>query len=285
LGVVGGLGPLASAEFVKTLYEVHRFSREQDALRCVLLSDPRVPDRTEAILSGNEAEVGEWLVDALERLREFGAQRFVIACVTMHHFLDHLPAHLRARVVSLVDLTVDQLAASGGRWLMLSTLGTRSAGVFQRHPRWREVEAHVVWLRDEDQARLHEVIYRMKQHGDAGEVRALCEQWLGADGYRADGFIAGCTELHLLTRHLYREAPERPLRSIDPLFLVAQRAPALLAVTRGAMSLKDVTSHASPSMGGGAHEGSVMGADAGTAGPVAPSSLSPGAGPRVEAAG
>ena len=46
LGILGGMGPLTSAEFLKTIYEVNISGPEQDAPACVLYSDPSVPDRT-----------------------------------------------------------------------------------------------------------------------------------------------------------------------------------------------------------------------------------------------
>ena len=48
LGIVGGLGPLASAEFLKTLYEENPFEVEQEGPACLLLSDPNVPDDNRA---------------------------------------------------------------------------------------------------------------------------------------------------------------------------------------------------------------------------------------------
>ena len=53
LGVVGGAGPLASAEFIKTIYECSLGEREQEAPVVLLYSDPTFPDRTEALLAGD----------------------------------------------------------------------------------------------------------------------------------------------------------------------------------------------------------------------------------------
>lgn len=53
LGVLGGMGPLASAEFVNTVYRLNMTEPEQQAPALVLRSDPSIPDRTAAILSGD----------------------------------------------------------------------------------------------------------------------------------------------------------------------------------------------------------------------------------------
>ena len=228
LGIVGGLGPLASAEFLKTLYEENPVEVEQDAPSCVLLSDPSVPDRTEAILRGEEEPVVRWLESALSGMQSLGARRVVIACITMHHFLERVPAPLRELTVSLVDLTLDEVIASGGRWLLLTSQGTRSSGVFERSKRWRAAEPHLVWPGPAEQRELHDAIYRLKRHGEVAEAVALCERLVGSEASGVDGFIAGCTELHLVTRHPLLKAGHARPRAIDPLLLVARRMPTLV---------------------------------------------------------
>ncbi|HEX6199842.1 MAG TPA: aspartate/glutamate racemase family protein, partial [Thermoanaerobaculia bacterium] len=99
LGIVGGMGPVASAGFLATLYRLDLPEREQDAPGCILLSDPTFPDRTEAILRGETGELAERLADAVAALLELGAARVVIACVTIHRVLPELPGDLRRRVV------------------------------------------------------------------------------------------------------------------------------------------------------------------------------------------
>ena len=107
LGVLGGMGPLSSAEFVRTIYEHARGAREQDDPVVFLYSDPTLPDRTEAFLGGREEQVLAPLQAALGRLVEMGAERLVVCCMTAHHVFPGLPAELRARLVSLVDVAVE----------------------------------------------------------------------------------------------------------------------------------------------------------------------------------
>lgn len=227
LGIVGGMGPLASAELVGTIYRQNLHRREQLAPRCLLLSDPTFPDRTEAILRGSAeglAELGRRLADAVESLLGQGADRVVIACFTIHRVLGELPEELRRRVVSLVDLVVEELSADPGTpRLLLVTTGSRRGGVFTSHPGWPAVAASVRELSEGDQEELHDLLYRLKSGEDPASavprIAALEER------YGAEGSIFGCTELHLLQRHL---DPERRQRVIDPLWTVARRIDAIL---------------------------------------------------------
>lgn len=228
LGIVGGMGPLASAELLATLYRLNLPAREQDAPRCVLLSDPAFPDRTEAILRGETAELARRLTEAVASLVELGAARVAIACFTVHRVLPELPEALRVKVVSLVDLVVEELLAEAARGvgphLLLATTGSYRGGVFTGHPRWPEVAGSVRLLGEPDREALHERLYRLKR-GESPErtvsfVRELRER------YGAEGAVFGCTELHLLQRHL-GEADRAGV--VDPLTTLARRFDEIVA--------------------------------------------------------
>jgi aspartate racemase len=228
LGILGGMGALASAEFLSTLYRLHATAREQEAPRCILLSDPSFPDRTEAILTGAEEPVGRLLAQALETLYAAGADRIVIACVTLHHFLSRVPASLRRGVISLPDLAMERLAVSAGRHLLLASSGTRAARIFERHPRWPEVAGRIVMPEAGDQEELHRWLYRLKASEDGG-----CVDWLRElrEKYQATGLVLACTELHLLHRASGAAPPlAAALQTVltDPLLLAAESLSSLL---------------------------------------------------------
>ena len=228
LGVLGGMGPLASAEFVHTIYRLHAGEPEQRAPALVLHSDPSIPDRTAAILAGDTRELAARLAAALAALAASGVQRIVIACVTVHQVLPEVPEPLRERVVSLLDLAIDELRAAGGPHLLLATTGTRRARIFERHPRWGEVAARVRYLEEADQHHLHEWIYRVKQ----GEPVEPMLPWLESlpGRYGVQGLLFGCTELHLCHRPLARRGGGgTPLRIVDPLLAAARDLDRLLA--------------------------------------------------------
>ena len=93
LGIVGGLGPLASAEFLKTVYEYGIGEYEQDAPIVLMYSDPTFPDRTDSFLAGESELLLAKLTAALQCLSDAGASRFVICCMTIHYLLSRLPPH------------------------------------------------------------------------------------------------------------------------------------------------------------------------------------------------
>lgn len=229
VGILGGLGPLASAEFVKTIYEQCQVEREQETPRVVLYSDPSFPDRTQASLNGGDDELLERLVNALTQLQQMGVSRFVICCVTIHHLLPRVPADLHARTISLLDVIFDTVAASRKRHLLLCTTGARQLRIYEKHERWRD-NAHLFVLPDEmDQPDVHRLIYRIKQNQNVAEERHCVESLL--DKYGVDSFIAGCTEFHLLAKQF-------GARCIDPLIEIAKDLAHSKALATVGMSTK-----------------------------------------------
>jgi aspartate racemase len=217
LGVVGGLGPLASAEFLKTIYEYGLGEREQSAPAVLMLSDPSFPDRTQTLLDGGDELLLGRLADALGRLSEMGVSQVVICCITLHHVVPRLPAHMRARVVSLLDVIFDSVKQSRSEHLLVCTTGTRRLGVFQRHECWERTKSYFVLPDEKDQAAIHDLIYRVKRNEDLDELAPLLDALLSK--YGVGSFIAGCTEIHLLAKRFLRESGRQ---CIDPLIIIAQ---------------------------------------------------------------
>ncbi|MFL6253447.1 MAG: aspartate/glutamate racemase family protein [Pyrinomonadaceae bacterium] len=222
LGVLGGLGPLASAEFVKTVYERSLGAREQDGPALLLYSDPSFPDRTEALLAGDYEHLLARLTAALEWMRDNHAARVVICCLTIHHLLPRLAPELRARVVSLLDVIFAAVLQSRQRHLLLCTTGARRLELFHSHPQWSAASEFLVWPDEADQRVVHEeLIYQIKKNRDPAELLPLVAGL--AAKYDTTSFVAGCTEFHLLAKRLRDSASQYShLNCLDPLSLIAE---------------------------------------------------------------
>jgi len=221
LGILGGMGPLASAEFLKTVYEMNVDECEQTAPICILASDPTFPDRTQAVLDGDNEAIVSHLEQWLSRLLQQGCSRVVVTCITAHHFLQKISPTLRADVISLVDVLFEELIGTDQRHLLLCTNGTRASKILQRDVRWPQVASSIVLLDEEDQAKTHDLIYQIK----INEVRSCPEKFLGhlAEKYAVESFVAGCTEVHLLNKRVTGGGQKDcPYRFVDPLMKLAR---------------------------------------------------------------
>jgi aspartate racemase len=221
LGVVGGIGPLASAEFVKTIYERGIGEQEQDAPKVLMHSDPTFPDRTQSLLAGDYEPLLRKLVDISDGLLRLGASRIVICCMTIHHLLPKLPVRLRSRTISLLDVIFEEVAKSPKQRLLICTTGTRKLGVFERHVRWEALKDRIVTPGEEDQRVIHDdIIYQIKRNQGVGKVAPVLESLLLK--YGLDSFVSGCTEIHLLAKHVAFSGHEARFGCIDPLMIIAK---------------------------------------------------------------
>jgi aspartate racemase len=224
LGVLGGMGPLASAEFVKTVYEVsgEMCPREQAAPAVVLYSEPAFPDRTEAFLRGETQPLLTKLIEALELLRGMGASQIVICCVTMHYVLPQLPRALRERVISLTDVIFSAVESLQKKYLVISSRGTIKLQLLPRHPRWKQVRDYFVFPSETEQQQMHDLIYEVKLNRNLPAARSFIETLLARHG--VDSFVAACTEIHLLAKQFAPSGPQqRGYGCIDPLAVIARQ--------------------------------------------------------------
>jgi aspartate racemase len=215
LGVLGGMGPAATLDFLTRLQAYTPAESDQDHLRVLVDINPKVPDRN---VPGSGA--GAVLAEMAGALRGAGAEVLAIACNTAHA---HAGLIQRASGLPLIDLieTGAQAAASSGA-ARAGVLGTK--GALKLYREYLAAQAMgLVGLSPEGQEEFMQVLYRIKA-GDTGpEVKAAMVAL--ADSLIADGaevVLAGCTEVPLVL------APgDLKVEFIDPGDLLARRCVAV----------------------------------------------------------
>ena len=210
------MGPIVTAEFLKTIYEYHPFEREQDAPNVIVFSLPSAPDRSSSIHGRNEAVFVDFMIENLAKLDAI-CDRIVISCCTAHFALPHVPAQLREKVISLIGVVGWSLATHHENALLLATTGTYQKRLFQEDC---SANDRIIPLKEEDQHLIHKIIYETLKPGlDPLRILPDIDQLL--DKYQTRSFISGCTEFHLLAKVLAK-SETRTIHAIDPLSVVAR---------------------------------------------------------------
>ncbi len=195
LGVLGGLGPAASAEFLRLLTVMAPAGRDQEHPVTYVYSNPQIPDRSAAVL-GIGPSPEPFLRDGLETLVSWGAGLLAVPCNTAHIFIDRFRDKLKVPLVHIVEATVERAMETddSGAWL-LATEGTVQSGLYQSVARDRGYELR--FPPDEAVQAISRSIALVK----AGDVKAAAvllapviqELWSSADL----PVIGACTELPL----------------------------------------------------------------------------------------
>lgn len=134
IGIIGGMGPMASQLFYKMVTEHTAAERDQDHIDLILLSDASMPDRTGAILSGDYEPPRRQLLADARLLERCGCAAIAITCNTAHFFADMIAGELGIPILHMIRETAAHVArrCPGGTVGVLATDGTVRTGLYQK---------------------------------------------------------------------------------------------------------------------------------------------------------
>jgi aspartate racemase len=133
LGVLGGMGPLASAQFMLRLTLLTPADRDQDHIPAVLWSDPRVPDRTAARFGAGPDPL-PWLMRGINGLRAAGCGAIAIPCNTAHGWFEPMTRDAGVPILHIVDAAAAELrriGVTGGTIGVMGTAATLAMKLYQ----------------------------------------------------------------------------------------------------------------------------------------------------------
>lgn len=200
LGVIGGLGPAATAYFLERLVAFTDAERDQDHVDAVILNRPWIPDRTAYILGLSDHSPVPPMVDAICDLERLDATALAIPCVTSHRFYDELQeAAGETPIINMVSETARLLAENDVECAgIMATSGTVESVLFQR-----ALDAEgIPWVIPgaEGQKRVMHLIYQNVKAGRPVETDLLSCVVEELTEVGATCAILGCTELSFMRK-------------------------------------------------------------------------------------
>jgi aspartate racemase len=221
IGILGGMGPEATAYFYELIIKHTRAEKDQEHIKVLIYSNPEIPPRTDAILETGPSPT-PLLVEGFRRLRDAGADFAVMPCVTAHHFIPEVKEQVDVHLISLLDESVkwakEEIPEIRKAGLVAST-GTIESRLF--HNAFAQEGIEVLTPEAEEQEHVIEAIFGGKgikagfTSGSPKEILVSTARVLAARG--ADAIIAGCTEVPLVLKDM-----DLPVPLIEPLRIAAQ---------------------------------------------------------------
>jgi len=218
VGVIGGVGPLATVYFLDKIVRLTEAERDQDHVNLVVFNHATIPDRTAFILGQSVENPGPVMAADARRLEQFGVSFLVIPCNTASHFTDEIVGATYVPVVSIVDETVAEAHARrpDARTVgLLATSGTGSSGVYQAALARRDIAC--VLPDDADQTTVSTIIYEQVKAGQPVDIEALRSVVAGLVARGAELVLLGCTELSVVAEDFGLLADELFVDSLDVL--------------------------------------------------------------------
>lgn len=217
VGVIGGVGPMATVYYMQRVIEMTKAGCDQEHINMLVFNDCDIPDRTAFITEKSPDNPLPVMVEDAKRLEAAGCAFVVIPCNTAHYFYDELERAVEIPVVNIVEETiryakarVQDLSCVG----IMATTGTIVTGTYQKYAERAGLSFAVP---DEDEQNLlMQIIYDGVK---AGKPVPRADFDRVANYLRAKGaqcLILGCTELSVLKRDLPINDPD-VLDSIDVL--------------------------------------------------------------------
>ncbi len=210
IGVLGGMGPLATADFYAKLIAATPAARDQDHLPLLLYAVPQIPDRTAAILADGPSPLPA-LLTGLRTLLGAGAEAIAIPCNTAHAWYDELAAVSPVPVLHIADAAAAaaaRIAGAGARLGLVATAGTLAAGFYPRRLAARGFDC-LVPAPEEMDALVMPGIARVKAGDVAGAGPQLAAAVAALLDHGAAAVILGCTEVPVALDRLGSPLRER----------------------------------------------------------------------------
>jgi aspartate racemase len=201
IGIIGGMGPEATLDCFEKIIKNTPAGKDQDHLRVIIDSNPKIPDRTAAILGTGPSPL-PLLLEGCRTLQQAGADFIIMPCISAHFFQEELRQQITLPFVSIFDVVATSISHDHKKIKivgLLGTTGTIRGGLFQK--RLREEGIETVLCDSEVQDQVMAAIYDIKKVRADRSREAITANLAAAAQVLVDsgaqGIIAGCTEIPL----------------------------------------------------------------------------------------
>ncbi len=219
IGILGGMGPLATVDLYRKIIEATPAERDQDHLHVIIEANPAVPDRSDALLKDGP-DPTPLLLEGAQRLVRAGADFVVVPCNTAHAFLPHIVSDVPIPIISMIDETARTIAERlpGSTVGILATQGTISANLYQLAFEQRGLRS--ITPNVDGQRRVSQAIADVKAgHVGPEQTELVRKTALSLVSQGAQVLIVACTELPLILT-----SADVTVTLVDPTQVLAESA-------------------------------------------------------------
>ncbi|MUV39297.1 Aspartate racemase [Lentibacillus sp. JNUCC-1] len=220
LGIIGGMGPKATASFMDKIINYTEATKDQDHIDMVILNHATLPDRTKCILN----QTGELFLQAIQPdihyLESAGVDNIAIPCNTSHYYYEELQAMTDINIIHMVQETtqyIQRMFGSGSKVAILATDGTIASGVYEN-----QCKAHNLFPFVPDtnlQKHVMNLIYNIKADAtyEGEELDEIIQYLVSKE--KCTSIILGCTELSTVSLKTSSQA-----YCIDPMNILVEQS-------------------------------------------------------------
>ncbi len=220
LGIIGGMGPLATQTFYKMIIDMTKAEKDQDHIDMVILNHASMPDRTKAVKEGKLDELFAKLVMDARFLERSGASFIAIPCNTSHVLIKRLKESVGIPFINMIEESVSEireLYGTGKRVGIMATDGTVKMGIYQEECLRKDLVP--VIPSEKNQKRIMKIIYEGVKAGEAIDKKDFDEVKKEFDENGCECALLACTELSFI-----KETEGLPDYYVDAMGSLAKKA-------------------------------------------------------------
>ena len=226
IGIMGGMGPEATVEFMRQIIRRTPAHDDGDHVRMLVDNNPKVPSRIAFLLEGGAVDPTAALVDMARGLERGGATVVVIACNTVHHFAEPIRASLGVPFIDMIDAALEDVRnASKEKIVRFGVLGSpalRRIGIFGAKCRGRDLAP--VYSDEAGEAEALSIIRAVKAGGI--DDMLLKRYFVLKRSFMAMGaevVLVCCTEFSVLEERLAERAVPPDVPTLDSMTSLVDR--------------------------------------------------------------
>lgn len=229
VGVLGGLGPMATVYFYDMVVEMTDAKRDQDHVDMIIMNRATTPDRTAYIVGDSEDSPLDYLVRDAKRLEAAGANFLVLTCNTAHYFHKDINDSVSIPLLNMIEETVDYAIKEGHSKIgILATTGNIKMQNYQNICKEKGADFYVP---DADvQKKVMKIIYEDVKAGNKADMNVFNEIISDLKKNGCDCAILGCTELSIIKKD--EKLP-------DEFFIDSSEVLAMNTIVKSGRKLKD----------------------------------------------
>ena len=192
LAILGGMGPYASLEFNKKIFDLTNAKKDWEHIHTILDSDITIPSRTRHILYDEENPT-PYLIEAINRLSNIeGVKAIVLPCNSVHYFYDAVTPFIKIPWLNMLSIVSDKIKEKNCKKTLI--LGGYVTVTKQTYDNYLE---GTLYLNDDENSLVYSLIEAVKVNRFE-EIERLAEELIEVfKGYEMDSILFGCTELSI----------------------------------------------------------------------------------------
>ena len=220
LGVLGGMGPEATALFFNKVVQNTIAESDQEHINIMVLNHATIPDRTKLIKDNQAEEFFKSIKNDFDLFEKAAVNHLAIPCNTSHYYYEEMQAMTHIPIINMIDETVKELKkqyGSNNKIAILATDGTIQTNIYGKSCEKHKIDYHVP--EDPIQEEVMGIIYSVKKGARVSPKRLerIIDTMLEVN--KCSAVILGCTELSTLPiNHSYKK------KTIDPLEVLVHKS-------------------------------------------------------------